>query len=152
MQYLHFSNNMQQPIGERMFKVDCVRSKLVKKFKSTFRPLQNLCIDKSLLLFKGRLLFKQYNPKKRSQLGIKTFVTCDCTSCFVLDVLPYVGKQEKLEGKSCFGVTGDIVLKLMQDYMWKNHIVFMDNWFTSPLLFQKLAQMQTGAVGTVRRD
>ena len=39
------------------------------------KPEREICLDESLLLFKGRLHFRQYLPAKKSRLGIK-FSTC----------------------------------------------------------------------------
>ena len=39
---------------------------------------KNLCIDESLMLWKGRLAFKQYIPSKRHRFGIKSFELVDC--------------------------------------------------------------------------
>jgi len=48
----------------------------LKTSKTASYPYEKLCIDESLLLFKGRCYFKQYIPSKRSRFGIKSFVLC----------------------------------------------------------------------------
>ena len=75
---LHFCCNSHQPSGDRLFKLQMVLDELRNNFKSAFRPYQNVCIDESLLLFKGRLSFKQYIPSKRHRFGVKLFILCDC--------------------------------------------------------------------------
>ena len=44
-----------------------------QKFNSVYYPPKNLTVDESLVLYKGRLLFKQYIRTKRSRYGIKMF-------------------------------------------------------------------------------
>lgn len=61
---LHFNNNDEQPVGDRLFKIEPVIGILKEKFQQFVIPYQNLCIDESLMLWKGRLAFKQYIPKK----------------------------------------------------------------------------------------
>ena len=150
--YLHFCDNTQQPTNNWMFKIKSVRADLISKFKKTFHPFQNICIDESLLLFKGRLAFKQYNPKKRSRFEMKTFGICDCKTGYVIDVVPYSGKQSHLAVNGILGASGEIVMHLMKNFFEKGHIVYMDNWFTSPILFELLESKGTGAVGTVRKN
>ena len=103
-------------------------------------------------MFKGKLAFKQYNPARRSRFGIKTFVLCDCKTGFVLDVLPYAGKQSQLEVNKDLGASGAIVEKLMVPYTGKQHLLYMDNWFSSPTLLDYLARKDTGVIGTVKRN
>ena len=72
LKMLHFVDNTQQS-SDRLQKISSISSRLQKSFKNSFYPFQNLCTDESLLLFKGRLSFKQYIPAKRSRFGIKTY-------------------------------------------------------------------------------
>ena len=48
------------------------------------------------------------------------------------------------------GVSGDIVAHFIQPYFQKGHIVFTDNWYTSPILAEFLHEKETGICGTVR--
>ena len=48
--------------------------------KCVYAPGKDLCIDESLLLFKGRLLFKQCIRTKRACLGIKFYELCTSES------------------------------------------------------------------------
>ena len=46
--------------------------------------------------------------------------------------------------------SGQVVVDLLDGLENKGHIVFMDNWYTSPALVQKLSELGFGARGTVR--
>ncbi|XP_035739245.1 piggyBac transposable element-derived protein 4-like [Vespa mandarinia] len=88
LKMLHFvENNLKS--SDRLQKISSVSSRLKKSFKNSFHPFQNLCIDESLLLYKGRLSFKQYIPAKRSRFDIKTYVLCNCKTGYVLDTIVY---------------------------------------------------------------
>lgn len=50
-----------------------------QKYKQLLTPYKNVCVDESIVPFKGRLSMKQYLPKKRNRFGIKLFVLCDVT-------------------------------------------------------------------------
>jgi hypothetical protein len=75
---LHLNDNYLPTEGEKLYKLRAVIDHLRAKFGEVFYPFQNICIDKSLTLFKGRLAFIQYIPSKKHRFGIKTFVICDC--------------------------------------------------------------------------
>jgi hypothetical protein len=49
-------------------------------------------------------------------------------------------------------MSGSIVMTLMNSYLDKGHTIFIDNWYTSPILFEKLHYRRTGACGTVRSN
>jgi len=64
LQMLHFTDDVSRT-NDRLYKIRNVEI-LPKAFNESFQPYQRLCIDESLLLYKGRLSFKQYIPSKRS--------------------------------------------------------------------------------------
>lgn len=84
LRLLHFSDNNNQPEGDRLYKMRPIVDHLRKTFSEVFSPFQNLCIDERLTLFKGRLSFIQYIPSKRHRFGIKSFVICDCETGYIL--------------------------------------------------------------------
>jgi hypothetical protein len=61
-----------------------------------FSPFQDLLIDQSMVLFKGRLMFKQYIKTKRHKFGINLYMLCDSETCDVLDFIVYTGTQMKM--------------------------------------------------------
>jgi len=112
----------------------------------------NICIDESLLLFKGRLSFRQYIPSKASRFGIKFFVLCDCATGYVLNFIIYTGKTTEYVPHPHVGISGSLVMTLMEPYLDRGHTLYIDNWYTSPLLLQRLHDRKTNACGTVRRN
>ncbi len=77
---------------------------LKDKFRRIMVPYRNLCIDESLMLWKGRLHFKQYIPSKRHRFGIKIFILCDCRTGFLLDFVIYVGSGTQIQLNKNFGI------------------------------------------------
>ncbi|XP_046398242.1 piggyBac transposable element-derived protein 4-like [Ischnura elegans] len=153
LRMLHFSDNRESNQGDRLFKIRPVVDHLRAAFKNNLVPFKNLCIDESLMLFKGRLFFKQFIPSKRSRFGIKTFVICDCETGFILDFVVYTGaKSDIVEQHADLGKSGDIVSTLMHTYLDKGHTLYVDNWYSSPALFCWLHDRATNACGTVRRS
>ena len=107
-------------------------------------------IDESLVLFKERLVFKQYIPSKRHRFGIKLFVLCDCATGIILDVIVYSGKDAYISKDNALGLSGAIIKKIMVSYLNKGRVLYTDNWYTSPSLSVYLAQNYTGSCGTVK--
>ncbi|KAK3890411.1 hypothetical protein Pcinc_005647 [Petrolisthes cinctipes] len=60
--------------------------------------------------------------------------------------IPVVHKKDPI------GMSGAIVKKIMADYLGRGHILYTDNWYTSPALCQFLHDNKTGSCGTVRAN
>ena len=116
-----------------------------------FYPGKDLCVDESLLLYKGRLTFKQYIKKKRARFGIKFYEVCT-SDRILLDFIIYHGNMnaELANPPGEFLITERIPITLMQRYMGRGHRLFVDNFYTSPKLAQFMLHHQTKLVGTVR--
>lgn len=148
--FLHFNDNDEQPAGDRLFKIEPVMNILREKFTQFVIPSKNLWIDESLMLWKGRLAFKQYIPNKRHRFGVKFYIIVDCKTGVILDFIIYVGSETEIHFNEGLGISWSIVMTLMEPYLGKGHNLYVDNWYTSPKLFDELHKNQTGACGTVR--
>ncbi|XP_069191501.1 piggyBac transposable element-derived protein 4-like [Procambarus clarkii] len=119
------------------------------KFCDYFVPGQNMVIDESLVLFKRRLAFKQYIPSKRHCFGLKFFVLYDCETGIVMDMILYFGTDVDIPAQDPHGFSGCVVKTLMEPLLNKGHILFTDNYYTSPLLTRYLLPHNTGVCVTV---
>ena len=113
-------------------------------------PYQNLAVYESLMLWKGRLDFRQYVPSKRSRFGIKLYMLCDCRTVFILDFLVYTGLSTSVVRDNILSVSGAIVMKMIEKYLYRCHNLYVDNWNSSPALFEILYQKKIGACVSVR--
>jgi hypothetical protein len=138
-----------------LFKLKIVVDSLRKSFLDVFYPYEKLCIDESLLLFKGRCHFKQYIPNKRSRFGIKSFLICDFKTGFVQDFIIYSGKKTEIKSSKLvkdLDKSGEVVLTLLKPYLGKGHMVITDNWYTSPNLYRVLSENHTNGFGTAKKN
>ena len=79
LKFLHCYDEAEDiNVKDRLRKIRPILDLLQNSFQSCLHPHQKPVIDKSLISFKGRLVFKQYIPTKRHRFGIKLFVLCDC--------------------------------------------------------------------------
>ncbi|XP_018396876.1 PREDICTED: piggyBac transposable element-derived protein 4-like [Cyphomyrmex costatus] len=120
------------------------------RFQNIYRPAKNICIDESLMKWQGRLSFKQFNRNKRARFGIKLYETCDSKNGYVYNFKIYVGKESNDSNqKSALGVSGNVVLG---DLGGQGRTLYVDNWYSSPWLFQKLHNEKTNVCGIVRAN
>ena len=66
---------------------------LLKKFQTNYSVEQDVSIDKSSLLWKGWLLFKQYLTPKQWRFGIKLYKLCESSTGYVHRIYLYVSKD-----------------------------------------------------------
>ena len=156
--FLHFADNSKynanDPNRDGLYKVRPLQNYLVAKFQEVYYPSKSVSIDEQLLLHKGNLLFRQYIPSKRARFGIKFFSLCDKTG-YLYNTEIYAGKNTKMdqpEEWKPLGLTGQLVMRLMEPILDNGHTLFVDNWFTSPKLFGQLLLRQTSACGTLRKN
>lgn len=151
---LRFTNEVANP-DDRMAKLRPVLTQIRDQNMTVFKPYENITVDESLVLHKGRLSFKQYMPLKRARFGIKLFMIVDCSTGFFLNFLTYVGKKTPLayQGyQSKIGASGRVVLTLMRPYVNKGHKLFIDNWYTSLPLAEILLSFDTNVCGTIKSN
>ena len=94
--FMHFNNN--DPIGtyqgpSKLFKIYPVLSHLNTKFQSLYLPRQNITTDEILMLWRGRLSFRQHIPLKSSKFGIKSYELCESSSGYLWSFIIYTGKD-----------------------------------------------------------
>jgi len=69
----------------------------------------------------------------------------------ILDFIVYTGANTDCEDFE-LGVSGNVVAHMMKPYYNKGHIVYTDNWYSSPILTEFLHEKDTGLYGTVRKN
>lgn len=80
------------------------------------------------------------------------FVLCDVCTGYILRFIVYTAATTAVTLMKEIRLTGSVVLELLKDFLDKGHSLFVDNWYTSPALFEFLLSKQTNASGTVRAN
>lgn len=153
--FLHFSDNAKQPEKgspdyNPLFKVQPLLDLTQRTYTAVYQPGQNLAIDESMIKYKGRIGFRQYMPNKPTKYGIKDFVLAESATGYCLKVITYTGKETF--ARRDIPLTSQVVLDLLGGYEHAGHIVYMDNFYTSPDLFVELKRNGIGACGTARHN
>ena len=94
------------------------------------------------------MIFKQYIPKKHKRFGIKIFKLWDSTG-YTYDMKVYLGKDRQRTAQHVTA-THATVTELIRTTEGRGHKLYMDNFFSSPELFDDLANKQIYCCGTVR--
>lgn len=152
LQYLHFTNSYGPQPNDRLWKLRTILEMIRGKMRTFFLPFQKVMINESLILSRGWLSCIQDTPPKGHHFGIKYFVICDCLTGYVLDFLVHSGSDVDIPSSDPHGFSGAVVKALMENYFNKNHILYTDNYYTSPALSHYLLEQKTGSCGTVHAN
>lgn len=147
LRMLRFVDHSTPNTEDRLFKIRPILEKIVENIKSIYSPGQHLSIDEAMILWRGRLSFRQYIPNKRNKYGIKLYeLTTD--NGYILNIIVYVGKGTLLDENESHAAA--VVKQLLDGYLGKGHIIYIDNFYTSVSLAEFLISKDTGMVGTLR--
>ena len=91
---LHFCDNEEADKSNKLYKMQDFLNICNKNFKNILTPGRVLVTttDESMVPFQGRLLFKQYMPKKTHSYGIKLYKLCTVDG-YTLKTIVYTDKN-----------------------------------------------------------
>ena len=99
LRFLHFEDNDNPPSRDnpdfnRFWKIRKIFDTLSNKFCEMYNPTEHLAVDEVIMLYKGKVIFGQYIPKKHKRFGIKIYKRCDSLG-YTYDMSVYLGKQRQ---------------------------------------------------------
>ncbi|XP_015458048.2 piggyBac transposable element-derived protein 4-like [Astyanax mexicanus] len=155
--YLHMSDpdsdakNDQlrgEPEYDGLFRLKPLQEQILSACRAYYQPHQNLSIDERMVATKARIGMKQYMKNKPTKWGYMLFVLADSSSGYTCNFSVYEGKARKPSGK---GLSFDAVVSLLHvPSLGTGYTVYVDNFYTSSLLFHHLHRIGFGACGTIR--
>ena len=156
--FLHFVDNKSLDENyEKIAKIKPIYQYLFERFRTLYIPERDISIDESLLLWKGRLSWKQYIPNKRARFGLKSFVLCESSTGYIWNGKLYTGKELTADLDRNYGqfhyMGTKIIVDLMSDALLdKGYRLHIDNWYTSFEVVKHLLDHKTNCIGTLRKD
>ena len=114
-----------------------------------FIPGTHLSIDEGMIKYNGRISFKKYMPMKPIKRGFKFFSICDSITGYCLKLRIYSGREDRYVSGE--GFTFNIFMDLLANYLYKHHIIYTDNYYTSIKLAKALLSKDTDLVGTIKK-
>ena len=124
---------------------------LAKNAPELYSLHQEISVDESMIGTKCRLSFIQYMPKKPTKWGIKVWVCSDAHTGYIYSFDVYTGANSSIPVHPK-GQAYGVVMKLLESLLGKGHAVYMDNFYSSPELFEDLLSYKTLASGTARTN
>lgn len=134
------------------YAVDDFISMLTENYKRYYRLGRMFDVDEMSIYFKGRHICRCYNPNKPEKWHFKAFALNCSSTGYCWDLYLYHGAAEvRPPGRSA---TAYPITKLTADPILhhKNHIIAMDNWYTSIEVVLYLADKGIHVVGTVKTN
>ena len=132
MRFLRFDDKNTRSLRLREDKFCMVSenwSKLVQNSQAAYNPNCNLTVDEQLLPSKSRCPFTQNMPCKPDKFGIKFWVLFENDSKYVINILPYLGKNSERPNDESLATF--VLKKLLENYLNVGYNVTCDNFFTS---------------------
>ncbi|XP_025206936.1 piggyBac transposable element-derived protein 4-like [Melanaphis sacchari] len=145
---LHIANNDKyvrkgQPGYDSLYKIRSYVNFLNDKMSKLYYPGQNITVDEGVCPFRGRVHFRVYMKNKPEKYGMKLFIASDPLTGYTLSFEIYSGKGE--ENNSII----PLYSRLLKQYFNKGHTIYMDRFYTSPMVLEYLWDNKTNGVGTV---
>lgn len=144
---IHFADNELDDGNNRLYKLSPLIDMTNNLFNESFTPGDQVCIDESMVPFRGRLLFRQFIKNKRYKYGVKIFKLCSERG-YTCRYRVYTGKKRS---RGPITTTESIIFSLMEGYLDSGRELFTDNFYTSVDLAEKLNAKKTHLTGTLNR-
>ena len=98
LKFFHLNDNTnepdrQDPHRDRLFKLRPLVDHLFEHFQLAYTPGPSVAVDETLLLWKGRLHFRQYIPLKRARFGIKMFSLAEDSGYIYIQISHLCGER-----------------------------------------------------------
>ena len=153
---LHVVDNKDLLPGDGIArKIKPVLDVLGETFCQQYSPAQELSVDEAMCKYKGRVRGKVHMPKKPIKYGFKIWCCC-CSCCGYLCTFQVYGgvprhpvSGEKMPEK---GMVMRVVKDLVAPFSDLNHVLYMDNFFTSGPLVEALAKQSIYVAGTIKQN
>jgi len=146
LQNLHFADNTKADTSDKGYKIRPIINHFNTAFMESYSDEAEQSIDEHMTKFKGRSSMKQYVKLKPIKWGFKWWFRCASSTGYLYQFDLYLGKKTITEVNLGESVVLFLSEKLEQTYC----TLYFDNFFSSPLLINKLYENGIYAIGTAR--
>ena len=135
---------------DKLYKVGPILSIPLPAWKKAYYPDREICLDESIIAFKGRAPGRVYQPKKPHKWGLRVYMLAESNSgyCYKLEIYAGRGLTMMLTEKS-------VVSPMPLSCAWHVHALaedttYVNNYYTSPQVRGDLLLNYLGACGILR--
>lgn len=119
-----------------------------QNFQIAYTPEKDICIDETMVPFRGRLNIKQYIPRKSHKYGLKLFKLC-VKGGYTWNIKVYAGKEATSTHQE---LSTRVVLEVISSLLTSGRTLYTDNLYIGVMLAHELIKQQTHLVGTLRKN
>jgi hypothetical protein len=153
LRYIHFSENKNEPDKadknyDRLWKMRAIFDKLNDSYAKCYSLTEHSAADEIIMLFKGRVIFIKYIPKKHRLSRIKLYKLCDSKG-YIYNMTVLLGKDRKYVTPSVTATCADVT-GLAARIEHVGHKLYMDSFFSSSASFDNSCIKPVDCCGTVR--
>lgn len=143
--FLHFNDNQARPADctDKLYKVRPVLDYLTTRFREMYQPNVNISIAEGLVLCQEHPGFRVFNDTTPDQYGMKSHILCDAKTGYCFNLKPHLGKAS---------VVGETVVSLLDCLVGHGYKLFMDSYYNSVFLCERLLKLKTHVCGTLRKN
>jgi hypothetical protein len=132
LHYLHFSDNQNaidnnDPNYDKLWKIRRIFDMLNDVYSKYYAPTEHMTVDEVIVLYKGKVNFRQYISKKHKCFGIKIYKLCDMSG-YTYDMDMYLGKNRTCSTAD-MTATHATVRHLTRKVEGHGHKLYMDKFF-----------------------
>ena len=106
----------------RLWKIQPLMDRLLRKYKAVYSPKVDVVIDKTRIPWRGRLKFRLYIPNKAHKYSTKLFKLCTMNG-FTNNMEIYAGKSDT--GVREVGIAKKVCEKLMIGLLNEDRILYV---------------------------
>lgn len=128
------NNDNNNYVNETLERVQRLINNITTNFKNVYSPAKNICIDESMVAFKGNTKLKFYLPKKPIKWGLKIHCLCESITGYCWNLQLDTGKLDQKQNN----YVENIIMNLVSGLENKGHILHLDSWYSSPSVSMKL--------------
>ena len=148
-------NSSVEKTHGKSFRLKPLVDALTRTFQVHYSPGQELSLDESMVKYKGRGRGKVKMSKKHTQEGFKVWSCSSAETGYLCTFQIYDGiLVDPVTGKKVHecGLVKRVVHDLLASFTGLNHVVYMDNFYTSGELAEELAKNEIYMAGTIKSD
>lgn len=149
--FLHVVSEREESANKHhpLRKILSLSNHMKEKCFELYQPLRELSVDERMVKSKARTHLRQYIRNKPTKWGFKFWVLADPTG-YTVDFNVYCAGRGT--PRTPHGLGFDVVTNLVRPFQQQGYYLFIDNFYTSPALVQKLEEVDIRTTGTLQTN